>query len=56
MIEKKLINKESLPILIGGDYNIIHGPHKKSNAIYNDKWLFLFNTTTYACNLRELAL
>ena len=43
-------------ILIGGDFNIICGPHEKNNANYSDRWPFLFNAIIDAFNLRELEL
>ena len=43
-------------ILIGGDFNIIRGPHEKNNANYSDRWPFLFNAIIDAFNLRELEL
>lgn len=41
---------------IGGDFNIIRGPHEKNNTNYNDRWPFLFNAIIDAFNYRELAL
>jgi hypothetical protein len=35
--------KETLPVFIGDDFNIIRAPHEKNNANYNDKWPFLLN-------------
>jgi hypothetical protein len=35
--------KETLPLIIGGDFNIIRRPDKKNNDNYNDRWHFLFN-------------
>jgi len=52
----QLCSKETLPILIGGDFNIIRGPQEKNNANYNDRWPFLFNAIIDAFNLRELEL
>ena len=44
-----MCSKETLPIILGGDFNIIHGPDEKNN----DRWPFLFNTIIDALNLRE---
>ncbi|WVZ49221.1 hypothetical protein U9M48_000598 [Paspalum notatum var. saurae] len=41
--EVQLCTKETLPILIGGDFNIIRCPGEKNNGNYNEKWPFLFN-------------
>lgn len=48
--------KESLPILIGGDFNIIRNPSEKNNDKYSDKWPFLFNAVIDSLDLRELEL
>jgi hypothetical protein len=32
-----LCSKESLPMLIGGDFNIIRGPNEKNNTNYSDR-------------------
>jgi len=49
--------KETLPMIIGNDFNIIRGPvEKNNNHYYDDRWPFLFNTVIDACNLRELEL
>jgi hypothetical protein len=32
--------KETLPVFIGDDFNIIRAPHEKNNANYNDQWPF----------------
>ena len=39
----RMCSKETLPIVRGGDFNIIGGPDEKNNSNYNDKWPFLFN-------------
>jgi len=52
----QLCTKETLPIIIGGDFNIIRGPNEKNNSNYNDRWPFLFNAIIDAFNYRELAL
>ena len=49
--------KETLPMIIGDDFNIIRGPvEKNNNHYYDDRWPFLFNAVIDACNLRELEL
>ncbi|WVZ62463.1 hypothetical protein U9M48_012212 [Paspalum notatum var. saurae] len=52
----QLCMKETLPILIGGDFNIIREPTEKNNANYSDRWPFLFNAIIDAFNLRKLEL
>ena len=46
----QLCTKETLPIIIGGDFNIIRGPNEKNNSNYNDRWPFLFNAIIDAFN------
>jgi hypothetical protein len=47
---------ESLPLMVGGDFNIISSPQDKNNNRYMDKWPFLFNTVINNLNLREIGL
>jgi hypothetical protein len=47
---------ENLPLLVGGDFNIIRSPHEKNNNSYEDKWPFLFNDVINNLDLRELEL
>ena len=35
-----LCAKDSLPMILRGDFNIIRGPREKSNSNYNDRWPF----------------
>jgi hypothetical protein len=49
-------SKDTLPIIIGGDFNIIRSPDEKNNENYNDRWPFLFNAVIDTLNLRELEL
>jgi len=49
-------SKEALPILIGGDFNIIRRPNEKNNDNYSDRWHFMFNAVIDILNLRELDL
>jgi hypothetical protein len=49
-------NQENLPILIGGDLNILRSPAEKNNGNYNGRWLFLFNAVIDSLNLRELKM
>jgi hypothetical protein len=50
----RVCSKDTLPILIGGDFNIIRGPDKKNNDHYNDRWPFMFNAVIDSLNLREI--
>jgi exonuclease III len=49
-------SRESLPILIGGDFNILRSPDEKNNNNYNGRWPFLFNAVIDGLNLRELEM
>jgi hypothetical protein len=48
--------KENLPLLVGGDYNIVRNPQEKNNDRYDDRWPFLFNAIIDSLNLHELRL
>jgi exonuclease III len=50
----RVCSKESLPIIIGGDFNIIRNPDEKNTETFNDRWPFLFNAIIDTLNLREL--
>ena len=52
----RICSKDTLPIVIGGDFNIIRGPEEKNNNNYNDKWPFLFNAIIDSLNLREIQM
>ncbi|CAN6182020.1 unnamed protein product [Urochloa humidicola] len=45
---------DGLPIMVGGDFNIIRNPSEKNNSRYNDKWPMLFNAIIETLNLREI--
>ncbi|XP_062188905.1 uncharacterized protein LOC133892218 [Phragmites australis] len=48
--------KETGPVLVGGDFNIIRNPQEKNNGRYEDRWPFLFNAIIDSLDLRELDL
>jgi hypothetical protein len=52
----RICSKETLPIFMGGDFNIIRSPIEKNNSNYSDRWPFLFNAVIDSLNLRELEL
>jgi hypothetical protein len=43
-------------MLVGGDFNIIRGPHEKNNDNLKPHWLFIFNAIIESLNLREIIL
>jgi hypothetical protein len=49
-------SKVSLPLLVGGDFNIIRNPSEKNNDNYDDRWPFLFNAVIDGLNLREIEM
>jgi hypothetical protein len=51
-----MCSREALPILIGGDFNILRNPDEKNNENYNDRWSFPFNAIIDGLNLRELEM
>jgi exonuclease III len=49
-------SKENLPMVIGGDFNIIRSPSEKNNDKYDGKWPFLFNAIIDSLDLREVEM
>jgi exonuclease III len=49
-----MCSHENLPLIVGGDYNILRHPLEKNNDHYNNRWLFLFNSIIDGLDLREL--
>ena len=47
---------EQLPLLVGGDFNIIRSPKEKNNDKFDNRYPFLFNAIINGLNLRELDL
>jgi exonuclease III len=50
----QMANHETLPILIGGDFNILRHPHEKNKDNFDQRWPFLFNAVIDGLNLKEL--
>ena len=49
-------SSETLPLVVGGDFNIIRSPEEKNNDRFDSRWSLLFNACIETLNLRELAL
>jgi hypothetical protein len=49
-------DNETLPLLIGGYFNIIQHKEEKNNNNFNTRWPFLFNAIIESLDLREIAL
>jgi exonuclease III len=52
----RMCSHEDLPLIMGGDYNILRHPYEKNNPNYNTRWPFLFNAVIDRLNLRELEM
>jgi hypothetical protein len=52
----RICENESLPLIVGGDFNIIRRKEEKNNEYYNPRWPFIFNAIIESLDLRELAL
>lgn len=44
---------ETLPITIGGDFNILRSPAEKNNDNFDNRWHFVFNAIIYGLSLIE---
>jgi hypothetical protein len=51
-----LISHERLPVLVGGDFNILRHAHEKNKDNFDQRWPFLFNCVIDGLNLRELEM
>jgi hypothetical protein len=52
----RMCSHENLPLLMGGDYNILRNPSEKNNSNYSTRWPFLFNAVIDGLNLKELEM
>ena len=52
----RMCESEPLPMMVGGDFNIIRRREEKSNDNYNACWPFIFNAIIENLDLREIAL
>lgn len=48
------IQRTTIPIVIGGDFNMIRYAHEKSTDNINFTWLEMFNSFIEDCMLREI--
>jgi hypothetical protein len=46
-------SQENLPLIMGGDFNILQHQSEKNSANYYPRWPFLFNAVIVGLNLRE---
>ena len=52
----RLCENEPLPMMVGGDFNIIRKPEEKNNDNYNPRWPIMFNAIIHSLELKELEL
>jgi hypothetical protein len=52
----RMCENDPLPIMVGGNFNIIRHQEEKINDNFNARWPFIFNTIIESLDLRELAL
>jgi hypothetical protein len=52
----RICESELLPMMVGGDFNVIRRQEEKNNANFNPRWPFIFNAIIESLDLRELAL
>ena len=52
----RICENETLPILVGGDFNIIRRQNEKNKDNFNDRWPFIFNAIIESLDLREIDL
>jgi hypothetical protein len=52
----RLCENETLPLLVGGDFNIMRRKEDKNNDNFNSRWPFIFNAIIDSLDLRELGL
>jgi hypothetical protein len=52
----QMARHETLPILIGGDFNILRGPHDKNKGNFERCRPFLFNALVGGLDLKELEM
>ena len=48
--------KETLPYLIGEDFNIMRRPDEKSSGVFDFKWSNLFNAVIDSLDLKEIVM
>jgi hypothetical protein len=52
----RMCENEPLPMLVGGDFNIIRRQDEKNKDNFNDRWPFIFNAIIESLDLREIAI
>jgi exonuclease III len=52
----RICENETLPLMVGGDFNIIRRKEEKNNDNFYARWPFIFNAINESLDLREIAL
>ena len=52
----RICGGERLPIMVGGDFNIIRRQDEKKNDNFEGRWSFMFNMIIESLDLREIEL
>jgi endonuclease/exonuclease/phosphatase family metal-dependent hydrolase len=52
----RICESDTLPMTVGGDFNIIRRQEEKNNENFNPSWPFIFNAIIESLDLREIAL
>ncbi|XP_024310192.1 uncharacterized protein LOC112268600 [Brachypodium distachyon] len=52
----RICESEPLPLVVGGDFNIIRRQEEKNNDNFNARWPFIFNAIIESLDLREIVL
>ena len=52
----RICDGETLPLLVGGDFNIIRRQTEKNNANFNARWPTIFNAIIESLSLKDLEL
>jgi hypothetical protein len=56
LLKMNMCSHERLPLVIGGDYNILRHPLERNNYHYRSRWPFRFNVIIDRLNLKEIQL
>jgi hypothetical protein len=52
----RICESDNLPMLVGGDFNIIRRQGEKNNHNFNARWPFIFNVIIETLDLREIIM
>jgi endonuclease/exonuclease/phosphatase family metal-dependent hydrolase len=52
----RICENERLPLMVGGDFNIIRRKEEKNNDNFYARWPFIFNAIIESLDLREIVL